>query len=76
MKVEVLQFPQGGKMPLFVFKSGKIVKGLSGAQYDGEKIPGDLLGWNELSTDSNYKYFNTYGILSARSGTLYPDWRE
>jgi hypothetical protein len=59
-------------MPIIVFKNGKAsTKDTSGAQYSGEKIPGDLENWNVLSSDSNYILESTYGDLSSRSMTLF-----
>lgn len=45
--------------------------GGGGSQMDGEKIPGDLAGWDVLTTDPNYILESTYGDLQKRSMTLY-----
>lgn len=58
-------------MPIIIYKGGKITSRVSGGQYDGEKIPGDLDSWNVLSSDSNDIIENTYGTLSERSMTLF-----
>ena len=42
-----------------------------GARYSGEKIPGDLDGWDALDSDPNRFLEQTYDILSRRSITLY-----
>ena len=52
-------------------RDGKIKFFRSGAVYDGEKIPGDLRGWDVLSSDSNAILEATYDTLSKRSMTLY-----
>lgn len=43
----------------------------TGAQYTGEKIPGDLDGFAHFSNDPNGFLAWTYGLLSKRSTTLY-----
>lgn len=58
-------------MLVFVNKNGSVRSVTSGAQYDGEKMPGDLAGWNALSDDSNLILTSTYGELVKRSLTLY-----
>lgn len=56
---------------ILIYNNGRFGGRLSGGQYDGEKIPGDLDQWNVLSSDSNQLLTATYGELSRRSITLY-----
>ena len=56
---------------LLIVDNGKIKRAPSGAQYDGEKSPGDLNSWDVLSSDSNYILESTYGELGKRSITLW-----
>jgi len=58
-------------MGLLVYKNGKVYNVDTGKQYDGEKIPGDLEGWNSYNIDPNMMLKDTYGIMVARSLTLY-----
>jgi hypothetical protein len=54
-----------------VLRGNKFYSYGTGAQYDGEKIPGDLAGWSELEADPNAFLRQTYGTLARRSTTLY-----
>jgi hypothetical protein len=58
-------------MGIIIFNNGKLGSRGSMGQYNGEKIPGDLKNWNVLSSDANKKFYNTYGLMSERSATLY-----
>ncbi|NCC65128.1 MAG: phage portal protein [Spirochaetia bacterium] len=58
-------------MPIMVFKNGLLGSSGSAGQYTGEKIPGDLDGWNVLSSDANKKFYNSYGLMTERSASLY-----
>ena len=41
-------------MGIMIYKNGKLTNYSSnGSQYNGEKMPGDLAGWDVLSSDSN-----------------------
>ena len=46
-------------------------RGWNQTQLTGEKIPGDLAGWKEFSTDPNIILRYSYNLLSERSTTLY-----
>jgi capsid protein len=52
-------------------KNGKITRPANLQQMTGEKIPGDLSGWNQFSTDPNAILRFSYNLLSERSTTLY-----
>jgi capsid protein len=52
-------------------KNGKITRSANSQQMTGEKIPGDLNGWNQFSTDPNTILRLSYNLLSERSTTLY-----
>jgi len=57
---------------IYTFNNGKLsYRAGLGKTYDGEKLPGDLSGWDELSNDSNKFLINNYDLLSRRSTTLY-----
>lgn len=51
--------------------NGKGFRRLSGAQYSGEVVPGDLDGMSVLDGDANDFIRDTYGVLCARAMTLY-----
>lgn len=54
-----------------VLKGSRFFSYNGGAPYDGEKIAGDLAGWNVLDPDPNGFLRETYDILARRSSTLY-----
>jgi hypothetical protein len=54
-----------------VLRGNRFFSYVAGARYDGEKIPGDLSGWNELDPDPNAFLRQTYNTLARRSMTLY-----
>jgi len=58
-------------MSIIIYKNGRVYNVDAGKQYDGEKIPGDLEGWNSYNVDPNSMLKDTYGIMVARSLTLY-----
>jgi hypothetical protein len=59
-------------MTVSVLRGGKFFSyGSAGQQYSGEKIPGDLAGWNALDADPNGFLRQTYSTLAKRSSTLY-----
>ena len=57
-------------MGILIFNGNKVTQTKTGSEYDGEKIPGDLNGWNVYKTDSNQILESTYGDLQKRSMTL------
>jgi capsid protein len=54
-----------------VLRGNKFYSYGTGAQYDGEKIPGDLSGWREIDSDPNNFLRKTYNQLAQRAMTLY-----
>src|SRR4030066_19005 len=58
-------------MFFIVNKNGKVSRPANATQMTGEKIPGDLLGWNQFGTDPNAILRFSYNLLSERSTTLY-----
>ena len=55
---------------IMIINGNKITRSKGGSTYDGEKIPGDLSGWDTYSTDPNEILESSYGTLQKRSMTL------
>ena len=56
---------------IIVLKGNKVYKQKSGAQITGEKIPGDLDGWEPYIEDINAALKLSYGDLQKRSLSLF-----
>jgi hypothetical protein len=54
-----------------VLRGNKFFSYNGGAQYSGEKIPGDLAGWSPIDPDPNGFLRQTYRTLAKYSSTLY-----